>query len=396
MPADTEIIEQTSAPSESGLSKFMADVTSGIEEDSGKEGIETSPQKPESKPAAPAKPVEKQAESKPAAKLAAPKADKPAAPADKAKPEDMNSLRKRYEEVNGELAKERQTKTQEISALQKKLDDLSKKRFWSDDDDKKVSSYEEQIAELKKQLAETSYERSDEYNQKFKKPWQTTLDHALNLVQQIKVVEGDGFRAGTKSDFWKVAGAPVEDQAAIAQQLFGVNAIRVLQIVDKLSDIKQQAEAAVEGHNQTAEAKAKEQADLTRKEQQTYEAAHATAAQELETQFPQFFGKPEDDPELTKQMEHGYDFVDRASKEASKLPPVERAEYAAVVRARAAAFPRLVFESRRAADKIAALEAELAKFRGSTPGTGRGDSAPAKEESAVPTGGTAALVKEFD
>lgn len=399
MPDDTEVIDEPSSPAgESGLAKFMSDVTSDIGEDSAK-GTDTSSPKPEAKPAAPAKPVEKQVESKPApAKPAAPKAE--AKPADKpsekpAKPDDMNSLRKRYEEVNGELSKERQTK----AALEKKLDELSKKRVWSEDDEKKVAKYEEELSNVKKELAATSYERSDEFKQKFRQPWDNAIENAVNMVKQMRVVEGDGFRAGVDADFWKVAGSPVSEQAEKAQALFGVNAPRILSAIDRLTDLKYQADIAIKNHSQSYEESAKTKESQTRKEQQDYESAHRTASEELEKMFPQYFGKPEEDPEIVKQMEQGYSFVDKASTEAMKLPPTERAEYAAVVRARAAAFPRLVFERKRDSDKIAALESELAKYRGSDPNNARGDSGggkPAKEEGAAPTGGIDAMIKEFD
>ncbi len=389
MPEVLETPPVEAAP-DAGMSRFMSDVTKDIDETT------PTPQQPEATPPAdPAKPTEKSPEKpaeKPPEKPAAKPAEKPAAQT-KPKAEDNGTLRKRLEET---LAADK-TKTEEINKLSTRIKELENKRVYSDDDDAKVKKYEARIQELETGISEVAYERSTEFKQKFVDPWQNTVAAALKFTESLTVtVDADGTtRKATADDFWKVAGLPPSHQAEAAQQLFGVNAVRILNQIDRIQDIKAQSDVALKTHRESSGEKQKQTEESRAKEQRLYEDTRATAMQELRREYPQFFDADPNDPEITAQLEAGYDYVDKATENMSNMPVADRAAYAAVLRARAAYFPRAVHEIKSLKSEVDSLKAEVAKLRGTDPGNvdDKGVPAAAKKDE-VPTGGVAALTDE--
>lgn len=376
----------TETPPPSGMEKFMADVTTDIDE---KPPV-AAPEKPVT-PAlekTPEKPPEKQVEK------AAEKTPTPPKPETKPKPEDNNTLRKRLEEVS---KSEKQTKS-ELAQHQAKIRELESKRFYSEDDDKKVQALEKKSRELEQQLAESSYERSLDYKTKYQEPWNQAWNSSIEMVKQLPVSTDDqgGTRTGTQVDLLKIYNLPPSERHSAAKLMFGDNALAVLSEVRDLDKMRRDAEIAIKNHREGYEAKTKEQQESQTREQKQYEDTRATAMQSLKEQYPQFFGDDPNDPEVTAQMQSGYDYVDNAIEQMPLMPMADRAAYTAVLRARAAAFPRVTFELKRERELRKSAEADLAKYRGSDPGAETekpgGEKPVATEE--IPTGGLEALTDE--
>lgn len=380
-----------SAPSTPpGMARFMADVSAPPAPVTPEPKAEPTPEPV--KPATPAKPdVKTVVPPKDESKVAQPKAS------DKPKPQDNNQLRQRLEE----LSKSEKAKTKEATDLANKIKELEAKRFYSEEDDKKVQAAEQRIADLQKQLSESAYERSDDFKSKFIEPYNNTLTRTISMVEAMSIAVGEEgqTRKATRGDFMRVANLPVEEQAQVAQDLFGVNAVRVLTQIDKLQDMRQQADTAITNHRSTVEAKTRESQLTQAQEQKIYQETRSTARQALVEEYPQFFADDPNDPEATTKVQEGNNFVEQLEKTIPGMSVTDRAMANEVLMARAGpGFTRLAYENTKLRQELESVKAEMKKLKGTDPGAEtKGDVAngePEKSTTDIPTGGLRALIDD--
>lgn len=376
------------APATGGEQSFISKMMESVN------APEASPEpQPEQKPKSEEAP---KGEKKPD-KEAKPEAKPGDKPADKSKEKEdgIPALRKRYDE----LSASEKAKAKEIESLNKKLKDLEGKRVWSADDDKRIEQYENRIKELHGQLSEADYTRSQEYISKYVNPWHAAVKETVDLTKQMQVFTDDGqsTRAGTEADFLKVINAPAAEQGAIARKIFGDNAPTIVSRVAELTRMSREANQAIKAATESRTKADGEKAEMARRERQLYEGSREAAINELKEQYPQFFGEPEDNPQVAQAMRSGYEWVDSQMAASESASPEERAAIAAVIRARAAAFQRQNVELNAERAKVKSLEAELAKYRKSEPGAEkeRGDAAKQPEAGAPAVGGVEAMAKQI-
>ena len=389
---------QSPIPQPSGISRFMADLdkAANTPED---DNPSTPPKESKQPDKAPDK-AEVKIDSKP--NTEAPKeVDKPAdkktaTPPPKADThkEAPPELRKRVDE----LSKSEKALKSELESLRKEKEEFSKKRFWSEDDQKRMDEIAKEAADLRKQLAETAYEKSDEFKKSYVEPYKQRLKSAIETAVRYFPVtnqETGEQRASTEADFWKVASASISERAAIATQLFGHNAANVIADIRRLEELKESADQAINTHNAGLEARQKQEREAQQQQQQQYSKFRELSRQQLTEQYKEFFGEPENDPELAEAWKKGVEFVDTVPAQAEKMTLEEMAAVQEVIRARAAWFPRGHRELTRLKSKLAEMEAELAKFRESDPGSekDKGKAPPQKTEEGR---GIEALGKAFD
>lgn len=357
------------------MSSFLNEMMVGVETPEPAKAPAPESSKPD-KPAEPAKPEAPKPEAKAQPK---PEPAKPAAKPDKSqdKPrDDVAQLRKRKDELE---AYEKKAKS-DLAKLQEENKALAAKRFVTPEMEAEIDENKKEIARLKSQIAEASYEHSDEYKAKYVEPWQRILQNTLAIVDQLSTPPDDetgATRKTTSADFQRVFSAPVGEQAEMAQKIFGTNALRILAQIDRLNDLKAQAGEAVKAQREGLDGRRKQFEEFQKQETQKYSTLRESARAELVQKYPQFFGPDEADPEASEALAGGFAFVDKAAENAENLSVDERAAYAEVIRARAAWFPRGFKQLTKAQEKISSLEAELAKYRDSDPGS-------AKEQGAVP------------
>ena len=377
------------APESSGINKFMADFVTGMDND---KTPETPPQTPS--------PAPDKTAGKPATptKADAPK-DTPKPPPEKsttppaAKPEGASDLRRRLEEVT----KQDKARASEIETLKKQNEDLGKRRFVTPEIEKEMEQNREEISRLKKERAEVAFERSDEFKQKYVEPYQQSLESAIAAASEYTIPTDDvgGSRKATKSDFLKVAGAHPSERSAVARQLFGDNALAVLADVRDLERLRTTANQAIKQHSEGFEARQKEESAKLTEHQKQYEGLRNLSRQQLVEKFPEYFGESADDPELTEAWKSGQEFVDRAANLAPEMPLEDRAAYIEVLRARAAAFPRILKQMSKVQSKVKELETELSKYRSSEPGNETEKAGDKKTDSDKPKG-IKGMMAEFD
>jgi len=369
--------------SSKGLDSFLSEMMQGVEVPDTKPAAappEPAPEKPAAKaePAPPTKPAPKPPEAKVAPKPEPKPTDTKPAPQD-----NVAQLRQRKDALE---KYEKQAKA-EIAKLQEENRTLAGKKYVTPEIEQEIADNKAEVARLKAQVAESAFEHSDEFKSRYVEPWQRTLQSVLAMVDQMATPDqteegGPQSRKTTSADLQRVMAAPVSEQAEMAQKIFGQhNALRVLTQIDKLNDMKQQAEASIKSHHAEMGAKQKQMEEWQRTEIQKYTTLRDQNRKELVEKYPQFFGPDEADPEASEALTKGFEFVDRAAEKAEDLSVDERAAYSEVIRAKAAWFPKGHLLIKRKDEKIAALEEELSKYRGSDPGSEKekGRTEPKKE-----------------
>lgn len=361
MPEATIDAPTTEQPQLSGIDRFMSEVTAAAAAPEGKTA-EPPPKTTETPKADPAKAPE--AKAAPAA--TPPKTATEKTPATPPK-EDGGTLRRKLEDA----LKSEKSRLSEIESLKRQNEELSKKRFVTPEMEKEIEDNKKQIAEYRKQIAEAAYERSDDFKKRFIEPWESLKTDTLKKVEQLVVTNAETgeSRRATAEDFMRVAAAPFSERAAVAEQLFGKNALLVLTRLDKLESITEASNQAIREHREQYDAKQREESTKFQESQKQMATLREQARTELVQKYPQVFGDDPDDPESNEAMKKGYEFLDNVTSQAEQMPPEDQAAVAEVVRARAAWFPRGYRQLTKAQERIKTLEAELAKYRASDPGS---------------------------
>lgn len=313
---------------------------------------------------------------------------------------DPNALRKRLAEVEADLNKTRAEKESTVAELQRKMVDLEKRPFLTDDQRKRYESLETRSKEMEAQLYAKSYADSPEYKEKYQRRWLAKYESSVREVGrlQVKSVNPDtgeeSTRPASQQDFERVRALRSSEAAQLdeAERIFGNRASLVVKYCNELDGIEQLA------NEEVTTRRAKYDEEMAQKESQQGETQKTmqTAAQARETElldkYPEWFGKSED-PEMETAMKQGLDYVDAASVDLDKISPDERGKRAAVIRLWASSFPRNVKRIQSLESKLAERDAKIAKLQGTDPGAG-GDG-PAPDKVAESVVGTAGLAAEF-
>lgn len=378
-----------------GIDSFMSDFS----DEAVSETAPAAPAKPAEAPKTEAKPPAAKPEAKAPEKPAEKPPEKKAEPAkEQPKKEPNDQLRARLEST---LAENKKLREVEIANLQKENKELQAKRFVTPEMEKEIEENKAEITRLKTAVAESAYERSDEYKQKFYDPYVQTRDSAIALVEQLSIPTLDeegkvvSTRKATREDWNRVARADVSEQAEIAQKLFGANALRVLSKIESLERIQADSQRAIAQHREGFEAKHKEATQRSVQEHQTITKYREESRQEIVDKFPQFFGEDANDPDAIEALKKGFELVDSADN-ADRMPPADRAALAEVIRHRAAWFTRGHREIQQKDAKIKSLEEELSKYRASDPGSGKEKPGEVEKKSEFPGSGLESLAAEFD
>lgn len=355
--------------------------------------VTTASQKPEATKPAPEVKPKTDATTKPEPKAEA----KPDTSKTTDKPEPKTTIAPELRKRLAEVEQSDKAKAAEIESLRKQNAEYQNRRYVTPEMEKEIEANKAQMAELRRQLAETAYEKSDEFKQKYIEPYSQAKAAALEMVEQYQVtIDEDGnTRPATKADFLRVAQALPGERAAIARKLFGENSLNVLADIRDLERMSREANNAIKQHRDVLEAKTKQEQEAWEGNQKQFESARQLSRQQLAQEFPEFFGEPED-PDLAEAWKKGNEFVDSAAQRAADMSAEERAAVSEVMRARAAWFPRGHKENTKLKAENAQLKEELAKYRASDPGNigERGDAKPKGDEDL--TGGSESLVKRFE
>lgn len=364
------------------------------------------------KPAAPAKPSEKP---QPASQKEPPPKGpdgkflpRDKAPAEPAKPAEAPiekmapaELRKAYVELRKKHAalEEERTKAAAAPRTAEPQEDPEKQQLTE-----RLTEREKRLQTLEEELRFTAYERSDEYKEKFEKPflsaWQTGQERAsrLKVVEQKNEMEEivSAARQGTGDDFNTLMLIQDDDQAADwAHKTFGHKAPALLYHRERVQEANLAKHKALEEYQKNGSEREKQRSQMIESHTKAVRTLYHKTVEAGIEKYPQYF-KPDDaDPKTKELLNKGMRLADRAlgapDVEGEKpLTGEERIKLQAAVRNCFGGFQNMAYQLAKERKTRVELEKRLADYEASEPkgGDGRagGRAAPAEGESESPEG----------
>lgn len=204
-------------------------------------------------------------------------------PPDENKPKSsVGILKENYEKTKVEL----RTAKEELQKLKtaKPVEDTDKPLLLE-----KSTRLEKENSELKERLKYSDYERSDEFNEKYKKPYEDTAQSAVNRVTQLKVPNPNGEpRNFTQEEFWSIVGTGNENDALEkAESIFGEGSSKANAVIERRNEVlaawrrgEQAKEDFKKGMGEREKAESEKTA-LQRTQEKEHQTKMATMFQEL-------------------------------------------------------------------------------------------------------------------
>lgn len=335
----------------------------------------------EPKPVEPAKPTEPpKAEVKP---TEPPKAEaKPTEPTEP-KPGEEPIDPKTKEKINPwRLVDEHKAR---VKALEQQLEETKKKL----PDEAATKSREERMAQIEKRAQEledeiryVNYSKSQEFVDKYQKPYEQQWSKTMSELSEIVVLDGESERPVAATDILELVNLPLGKAREIANEKFGDFADDVMQHRKEIRALFENQQKALDDAKKSGMTREQQQREQwTAKQQEIQNSVKsvwekANEAAKSNPEVGKIFQTDEADAEGNAKLESGYKFVDEAlamNPFDPKLTNEQRAkvvEMQAAVRNRAAAFGKLRATIAKIEASRAALEAELAQYKQSVPPNG--------------------------
>lgn len=310
-------------------------------------------------------------------------------------------FRERHEKLLNEhktVAQKAQEADKRIAEYEAKIKEIeSKTGDTSKADLKLVEDYTKKIEAYEATLRELDYSRSQEYTSlrdDYQGKYSQRYIKAVNEIKDLPLITGKDENTGmevtrpaTEADIKALIGKSVAEQRRLTRQLFGPDADLVNSHLDRLRDIQEEANFTLskklEDAKLNGEKRTQEQRLAQQKEQQEYQGYVDKFTKELESEWPDLFTEPKDDPEGAEALKAGKEFVEIAISKAPAMTVQDRAAHNVVLRARASAYPLLEHRNAKLSAQVESLTKELAGLRGSDPGNGGAKPAPAAKTEAV-------------
>lgn len=357
------------------------------------------PAAPAAKAPAPA-PKAPQQPAAPAPKPAAPAA-KPAAPVGEPKL-DWNSAPQQFRAAHEKLVQVHQQETTrlstELQTTQAKMRELEGKKFLSPDQEQHYAKLEKDQQNLQAELYARDYRESPEFKSKYEEKSKAIFTRVGTNLKSLQVDDGQGnMRPAVMSDFQKILNLgdnPIEQRRA-AKAMFGEDADVILSDARELQSNVNQANEEIDAKRKGYHTEREKQQQQFQRELEEGKQTFAQYDGLLETKFPQYFGPIEGNDEYNKAREEGLKYIDSVVSTLNTKPTHERAFQTALMRRWAAVFPASQILLKQRDEKIASLQSEIAKLKGTDPGElgdGGGGGGGGGEE----LGGTDTLTAEID
>jgi hypothetical protein len=263
-----------------------------------------------------------------------------------------------------------------------------------------LESARKRTAELDEQVRTLDYTKSTEFHDKYVKPQAKALEAAYADVAELSVTEGDGtVRKATEADFKRLLGLGVQDAGQEAKMKFGEFAAPEIMAHRRavVALERSKREAVENAGKMAAESQQKRLAEESANAIQ-FQAKVKMALEASENEYPDLFKPRQGDDEGNKYLEKGREMFQ--VMERQDIDEDMRLKMVAIVRNRAMAFPRTLYDLSKARTEIGQLKAKLKSFENSLPIEGQGG--PAGGIPAEPTNpmekalmGIEALAKSF-
>jgi len=306
----------------------------------------------------------------------------PEKPVEEAKPSNIRALGKAYDELKSQRDKEWLPKLQSLEAktkeYERKIEEMGKSAPDLKPINEKLTALEKENQQLREVVRFADYRKSPEFTEKYEKPYNEAWTKAVSEVTQLSMALEDGTsRKATANDLLALANAPLDQLDDLAAQWFPKSAPRVIRHVEKIRDLAEAQDKALEEAKKGA-GEFQSKRTLEQQQQQADIAkAYAEVNSQLVAKYPKWFAPDETDPQGNELLKKGFDYgatvfdnkPDTINGETRVLTPLERVKRLAVIKAKAANHDRLVARLKAEQKQRAELEAKLAEYESSEPPT---------------------------
>lgn len=241
---------------------------------------------------------------------------------------------------------------------------------------KRVEELEKRYEQVAKDLKYAKYEKSPDYQDKFKKPLDSAWSDAYREIMDLTRPDAEGNEhQGSKEDFHKLMQMPKREAAELADQWFGPHMGReIMQHRRTVEDLHRKAAEATQNYEKEAgELEAKSIAERTA-QKEAIEKIWKSANEKVIQDFPEMFQPTDGDDEGNSRLTAGLNFVDEILGAVARQHPSARTEKGiadfALVRHLAASSGRREYQLKAAKTEIATLKARVADYEKTGAGEG--------------------------
>lgn len=264
-----------------------------------------------------------------------------------------------------------------LTAAEKENIEL-KERLAKLPDVNRLEGIDKRNKELEEEIRYHNYAKSQEYTEKYQKPYEEAWTKAVADLGQLEVLAEDGSvaRKATAADLISLANMPLGQARRQANAMFGDSANDVMMHRQRIRDLSDAQNKALEEARKTG---SEREIQLTEKSK-VINAEVATLWNKFNEEDAgklEFLKPREGDDEFNGKLEKARSLVDTAfSQNATdpNLTPEQRAKAVrahAAVRNRAIAYSSLKLENTRLKAQIAERDAKLKQFEDSAPTGGQ-------------------------
>lgn len=260
----------------------------------------------------------------------------------------------------------------------------------------RIEKAEQRIKLHEDDLRLTNYQKTQEFQDKYQKPYDAAWKRTMGELQGLSVpIEGGEVRPFTPQDMLQLVNADAIPARKLATELYGEFANDVMMHRNEIRRMADEQNAAIQEAKTTGEQREKERTETTIKSQrEASDHIRATFKKEYDAaqadpEHGKFFSPKEGDDEWNQALEFGRKLsasVFQKDPQAPGLTPAERAqivkEHAAVFN-RSSAFGPLKRAYMKLEKELATARKELEGFKGSRPDAAGGTQQPANGSAPV-------------
>ena len=266
------------------------------------------------------------------------------------------------------------TYEKETAELRERLATVGETETWK----AKAEKAEARAKELAEEIRYVNYQKSDEYLEKYDKPYKDSWNKAVNDLKELTVTLEDGStRTATAGDLITLSNMPLGEARKTAKEWFGDAADDVMAHRRVLRDMADAANKAVEEAKKHGSEREKQMSETQNEARKQVAKLWTQFNSEDEAKYD-FLKQKEGDDEWNSRLTKSKTLVDgafSANPHDPKLTAEQRAKVVrdhAAVRNRAIAYSVRTLELARSNARVAELEKQLEQYKGAEPGNGNG------------------------
>jgi len=242
---------------------------------------------------------------------------------------------------------------------------------------------EARLKELSEEIKFVNYAKSDEFVEKYQKPYESAWSRAVTDMKELTVTLEDGSsRPADAKDLLLIANLPLGEARKQATAMFGDSAGDVMAHRQKVRELSDAQTRALDESRKTAGEREK-QMNETRSRVSTETSSLWQQFKTEDEQKHDFLREKEGDDEWNNKLDSSRTFVDTAFSTQAADPSLTAEQRAdavkkhAAVRGRAIGYSMLKLENTRLKAEVAKAQKELGEYRNGEPGVGNGRQAAA-------------------